>query len=384
MLLVLSSSNQLYSGTGRVIFETLGRLLDEVDLEVAIDDEDPRNVELARTFCTRHGLALHVGASVRLAGAPDAGNADLAGVMCSEPWDLVMAVSWANAATHRALLEELGKTALAYLPLHQPTWTIPLDDHGREVVESAHRAMLERSDVVLCISPWEQHAVTGLVPGHPPFCAVVAPGCDFSLFEAGPAQRRPDLLFVGDHREPRKRFDRVVRVFERVRARGVDARLVVVGNESERAAAALAPEVAGAVVSLGYVTEEELRRAYRESAVLLLLSEYEAYGLPVIEALASATPVVMTDQPAPRSLYDREDAVHFVDGDDADAVAELVAQLVTDGVLVRQRLAERHGTLAAELNWPIVARRTRDQLLAAWARRARRSAGFLSARSARP
>lgn len=381
MLLVLSSSNQLYSGTGRVVFETLGRLLEELDIEVTIDAEDVRNVEVARAFCERHGLALHVGEPVRVAGAPDAGNADLGAVLRSEPWDIVMGVSWANAATHGALLGKLGDAALAYLPLHQPTWTVPLDEAGRRIVDDVHRAMLERADVVLCISPWEQHAVTELVPGVP-FCAVVPPGCDFSAFTPGLAERAPHLLFVGDHREPRKRFDRVVAVLGRLKAAGVEARLVVVGNESERAAAAVPPELAPAVTSLGYVRDEELRRAYRDAAVLLLLSEYEAYGLPVIEALASGTPVVMSDQPAPRSLFSDEPAVHFVDGDDAEAVSAIVAGLLRDGATERRQLAARHGALAERVDWPVVARRTHDQLLAAWARRARRS-GYLSAGSRR-
>jgi glycosyltransferase involved in cell wall biosynthesis len=152
---------------------------------------------------------------------------------------------------------------------------------------------------------------------------------------------------------------------------------MVVGNESDRATEAVPDSLAGALISLGYVTEERLQRAYREAAVLLLLSEYEAFGLPVIEALASATPVVMTDQPAPASLFREEEGVHFVDGDDLDAVARLVGRLISDGPAVRERLGRRRVELAQIYSWDAAARRTRDHLRAAWARRCRVAGGYL-------
>jgi FkbM family methyltransferase len=377
-LLVLSSSNQLYSGTGRVLFEIFGRLGHELDMEVAIDDDDARNVDLARRFCEFRHLTLHVGRAERVRGAPDAGNAELADVVRSERWDVVVAVSWANAATNGRLLELLpDRTALGYLPLHQPLWTIPLDAEGQSVVGRVQRDVLRRADTVLCLSPWEQDALTDLVRPAVPRTAVVPPGADFELLRAGAERREPELLFVGDFREPRKRFDRVVAVLAELHRRGSDARLLVVGNESDRAVAAVPPHLAGHVRSLGYVDEERLAAAYREAAVLLLLSEFEAFGLPVVEALASATPVVMSRQPAPESLFTGLEGMTFVDGDDVAATADAV-QRVLAGDPVHARLAAARDALAGRFGWDAAAWSTRNHLRAAWAARARATAGFLA------
>jgi glycosyltransferase involved in cell wall biosynthesis len=72
--------------------------------------------------------------------------------------------------------------------------------------------------------------------------------------------------------------------------------LVVVGPEKD---AALAGELRsrGAVVR-GYVPRDELARLYREAACLVLPSRFEGFGLPVVEAMASGTPVVAADEPA--------------------------------------------------------------------------------------
>lgn len=52
----------------------------------------------------------------------------------------------------------------------------------------------------------------------------------------------------------------------------------------------------------GYVTKEELARLYREAACLVLPSRFEGFGLPVVEAMASGTPVVAADEPALREV----------------------------------------------------------------------------------
>lgn len=377
LLIVLSSTNQLYSGTGRVLFENLRRLIDRFAIEIAIDDHEVRNSRIAKDFCTRHGLRCHLGQATAVTGPSDSGNRSLGGLLGSGSWDIVMGVSWANAATNTALLQSLGDAALAYLPLHQPSCSIPLDAAGRTVVERVHREMLVRADVILCLTPSERGDLAALVTPTSVRCAVVPPGCDFSQFRPGLGRRADDLLFVGDFREPRKRFDRVVAALDHVRRRGVGARLLVIGNQSEQAALTVPKELASAVVSLGYVDEECLRRAYREAAVLLLLSEYEAFGLPIIESLASATPVVMADQLALASLVTQDDGVHFVDPDNPDAVADAVVTLLLAGAAPHEQLARRHAHLAQTFNWDVSALRIRDHLLAAWARRMRETAGFL-------
>ena len=61
VLSVLSSSNQMYSGMGRAVFELTARLTERVDFEIAIDDRDPRNLDLVLAFGRDHGIPVHVG-----------------------------------------------------------------------------------------------------------------------------------------------------------------------------------------------------------------------------------------------------------------------------------------------------------------------------------
>ena len=44
-----------------------------------------------------------------------------------------------------------------------------------------------------------------------------------------------------------------------------------------------------------FLTRRELAAVYRRATILLMPSEAEGFGLPVVEAMASGTPVVATE-----------------------------------------------------------------------------------------
>ena len=71
---------------------------------------------------------------------------------------------------------------------------------------------------------------------------------------------------------------------------------------------------------LGFVPDEELARLYRGAAVFAYPSRFEGFGLPVVEALASGVPAVVSSHP---SLDEASgDAAFRADPENAEAFAE--------------------------------------------------------------
>ncbi len=365
VLSVLSSSNQMYSGIGRAVFELAARLKERVDFEFAIDDLHPRNLKLVLDFGRAQGIPVHVGPGLTSGRSLDSFSATLPSLLRRPDWDLVEALCWANSASNAVVLREIGDRALAYTGHFQPPWTVPMSAEVSANTDEVHRRMVARADAVLCVSPWERRLVQGQAPGRNN-CHYVANGCDTDEYRPGPAARKPHLLFVGDLAEPRKRFDRVLAILPRLLARRPDLKLVVIGNGSEGALARIPAGLRPACELRGYVGEGELRRAYAEAAGVFLLSEFEAFGLPILEGLACGTPVFLTDLEVTRSLFAPFQGAKFCPGDDPEATLAIVEATLDRGeAAVLEVLADRDRIRAA-FDWDGLALAKWQALASAW------------------
>lgn len=63
---------------------------------------------------------------------------------------------------------------------------------------------------------------------------------------------------------------------------------------------------------IGYLSELQLRQVYAKANATLYLFDYEALGLPVLESLASGTPVITTPKQGPYVVHANNPNVHFM------------------------------------------------------------------------
>ena len=97
------------------------------------------------------------------------------------------------------------------------------------------------------------------------------------------------------------------------------------------------------------MSDDRLRELYRGALAFAHPTKYEAYaGLPVLEAMALGTPVVVLDAPGATEAVEGVGIV--VPREDPDLLADAFARLRDDSAL-RADLAARGRALARGLTW---------------------------------
>ncbi|QFT54616.1 glycosyltransferase family 1 protein [Microbulbifer sp. THAF38] len=140
------------------------------------------------------------------------------------------------------------------------------------------------------------------------------------------------FLFVGTI-EPRKNLKRLLEAYSLYRERVTDPLpLKICGGKGWGM-----PELKGKVQELdleesveilGYITDDQLPKLYREARALLIPSLYEGFGLPIVEAYSQGTPVLTANRGAMAEVAG--DAAVTVNPDSTAEIAHALAVLTQD------------------------------------------------------
>ena len=123
------------------------------------------------------------------------------------------------------------------------------------------------------------------------------------------------------------------------------------GNDEDRVnrlIRRLPHDIATRVQRTGFVNDEERDRRVADAAILVHPSHYEGFGFPIVEAMASGTPVVTTNGGAIPEIA--QDAALMVDPGDVDALAGALMKVLEDEG-TRERLVRAGQERAAMFSW---------------------------------
>jgi glycosyltransferase involved in cell wall biosynthesis len=165
---------------------------------------------------------------------------------------------------------------------------------------------------------------------------LIYPGVELSDFAAvaAPRDERPTIACAASADDERKRVPLLVAAFEQVRRQRPDARLVLMRPNAER----LQSELSEPGVEFFDPSPHAVADVFANAWVSALASREEAFGLVVVESLATGTPVVAAAEAGPAEILDRDGIGSLF----AEATPEAVAQALLEAL----ELATDAGTAA--------------------------------------
>jgi glycosyltransferase involved in cell wall biosynthesis len=164
--------------------------------------------------------------------------------------------------------------------------------------------------------------------------------------------RRPYVLYVGNLK-PHKNVSTLLRALAQLhRRKKLSHKLVIVGDDA-RWKRTIVDEclrlgINDQVVFVPYVSQELLPKIYAAADLLVMPSNAEGFGLPVVEAMACGTPVVCSQAASLPEVAG--DAAAYFDSEDADNLAEVIERLVNRSDL-RESLRVKGLRRAKQFTW---------------------------------
>jgi glycosyltransferase involved in cell wall biosynthesis len=202
----------------------------------------------------------------------------------------------------------------------------------------------------------------------------ISPGVDEGFFASVPhreQQRVRDryglpgrylLALASFH--PRKNLGCLVEAYDRFRSRNPERLQLLLAGKGGRDSARVLARVSRSpfrddILLCGYVPREDLPALYSGAELFVLVSRYEGFGIPAVEAMASGIPVVVSDLEVFREVCG--EAAFRTDPQDPESIAETIASSLRD-TPDRARRLEEGIRKARDYRWETSAGKLRDYL----------------------
>jgi glycosyltransferase involved in cell wall biosynthesis len=225
------------------------------------------------------------------------------------------------------------------------------------------RDHVRRADGVLCVSEYTASEVRRLLEVPEEKIAVTPHGVD-PFYRTVPTDEQVDealrrlrlprgaLLYVGSG-EKRKNLVTLVMAYLTLARRRRLPPLVLAGPGSDWAQGG--SRVGPQILATGYLDKPDVRALMAASALLVLPSLEEGFGLPVVEAMAAGLPVVCSAGSALAEVAG--DAACLVDARDPNGLAHTLERVLEDRALA-QDLRRRGLERSLRFDWNDTAART--------------------------
>ncbi len=236
----------------------------------------------------------------------------------------------------------------------------------KKMMQPLEKAAIAKADALVAISASTRDELIGVYGLNPASIDLIPVGIDTACFNPGNEQRRPDsLLYVG-RLETRKGIQFLLDAMPRLLKHRPQAVLYVAGEGSLSASLkefAASRGLGDSVIFLGRVSDEQLLELYRRSEVQIIPSLFEGLGVVALEGMACGAVVAASNVAGLRDVITDGMNGRLVPYGDSDALADTVAELLSDAGLRQSCRQNAYETVARDFSWPAIAARYKELLI---------------------
>lgn len=209
---------------------------------------------------------------------------------------------------------------------------------------------IKKSDHIITISNFSAKRIIEVLEIAPSKISVIPLGVEELFFQPPDVdsefiEKLGQYIYYPANITKHKNHQALLKAFEIVRISNPKLNLVLSGGGSE-----LLNELPQNVIHVGHVSKEQLSDLYHGAKTLVFPSLYEGFGLPVLEALASGTPVVCSNLESLQEICG-DLAMYFNPSDHNE-----IAMKINESLLLQNNEAINKGKiLASNFTWDLVA-----------------------------
>jgi glycosyltransferase involved in cell wall biosynthesis len=218
------------------------------------------------------------------------------------------------------------------------------------------RPLLQRVDRIITVSEFTRNELMKWAGLDEEQVTMIHNGVSPAFSQTGPRTtiNRPFILYVGNRRSY-KNVPMLMRAFASSGLIKLGFTLALTGGRSpeyDQIEAELG--IVSHVRYLGFVPEEELPTLYRSAHAVAFISLYEGFGLPIVEAMASGTPVLTSNVSSMPEVAGS--AAILVDPRDMHDIAGGLRTIALDEI-ARKDLVERGLVRARQFDWDVTGKK---------------------------
>lgn len=283
-------------------------------------------------------------------------------------FNVVHAHDWLAAYAGRAVSKIFELPLVTTIHATEHGRNLGLHTSGQRQINEIENNLALEADQIICCSQYMQDEICTLFGVHRAMVKIIPNGVDpqqfMTLPEAPRIQISPQekaIVFLG-RLVPEKGIWQLINSFAQVQERIADAKLYIGGRGPQKTileerVAALGLE--DNVIFTGFLKEMDRNYIYHHASVAVFPSLYEPFGIVALEAMATRTPVVVSDVGGLAEIVTDGKTGLKVPAGNEGALSEAIIKILEDKKQAGQMIENAFTEVNRIYSWEAIARSTR-------------------------